>query len=56
MESKIHYEVYTSTEEGGTETIAVFEVLEEAEQFISDNADKDLWVDMWRDNEKINWK
>jgi hypothetical protein len=46
------FEVFTSTEEEGTETIETFDTLCSAEQYVSDNCEQDLYIDKWTMNEQ----
>ena len=47
METNYWYEVFTSCEIHGTETIKTFDTLLEAEQFVAENPEQDLWIDKW---------
>lgn len=52
MDKVYWFEVFTSTENDGTETIETFDTLPEAEQYVSDNCEQDLWIDKWTLNEQ----
>ncbi len=47
MEKNYWYEVFTSHDVHGTETIATFDTLSEAEQYVADNPEQDLLIDKW---------
>ena len=52
MEKNYWYEVFTSHDVHGTETIETFDTLPEAEQYVADNSEQDLWIDKWKLNEQ----
>jgi|Laugrespbdmm15dd_1035085.scaffolds.fasta_scaffold40706_2 hypothetical protein len=56
MEEKIWFEVFTSTEEDGTETVETFDTLDEAEQYVAEHSEQDLWIDKWKLGENGNEK
>jgi hypothetical protein len=56
MEEKIWFEVFTSTEEDGTETVDSFDSIEEAEQYVAEHCEQDLWIDKWKLGENGNEK
>lgn len=47
METNYWYEVFTSNDIHGTETIETFDTLPEAEQYVADNPEQNLWIDKW---------
>jgi hypothetical protein len=55
MEEKYWFEVFTSTEDG-TETVENFDSLEEAEQYVAEHCEQDLWIDKWKLGENGNEK
>jgi ElaB/YqjD/DUF883 family membrane-anchored ribosome-binding protein len=55
------FEVFTSTEEDGTETIESFDTLAEADDYVAKNPEQNLFIDKWRtnkqgENEKVKIK
>jgi len=47
-EEPFWFEVFTSDENESTETIATFDSLKEAEQYVADHSEQDLWIDKWQ--------
>ena len=56
-ESNYWYEVFTTNDVDGTQTIQTFDTQIEAQQYVSNNPDQSLQIDKWKLNEQgINEK
>lgn len=45
--NKVWFEVFEENCDEGTETVETFDTLEEADQYLSDNCTRDLYIDKW---------
>lgn len=52
MGTNYWYEVFTSHDIHGTETIETFDTLLEAEQYVAENCAQHLCIDKWKLNEQ----
>ena len=52
MKANYWYEIFTSNDVDGTQTIQIFDTQIEAQQYVSNNPEQNLRIDKWKLNEQ----